>query len=283
MYGEFLPNFFVFLTFLKGTFMKRTIRFSILEMMVVIAIILILMGMIMPVLELVRDNAKKTKAKVSARSIGLTLVTYAEDDVKTFKMPYPLPKGEEKAWGNSKKVWSTSVAEMLFEQKYMKKGEESQLISAGRNGSNYTPMKLDDNTVSKNRFWNSGTELDFQIYCEKSLTSNAGGKIILVATYDNDDIRDCQFKGSGWVVFYADKTTDFIKRAKSRDFDPDASTPIVSVNEIEGKISGTGIVLRKDIAAADGGPGTFGSNLGGGSTELMGKRDSDAVYKALVR
>lgn len=239
--------------------------------------------MVMPVLNLVKEKANKAKTTAAAKSIGLTMIAYAEDDTRAFKMPYPLPRGKEKAWGNSKSCWSTSVAEMLFEQKYFKKGEEAQLKSAGAGAGKFAPMKLNDGTKNKDRFWNVGTELDFHIYCEKSLTSNASGKFILVATYDNEDIRDCQFGGSGWIVFFADKTTEFVKRAKSKDFDIEAATPITSVNTVEGTISGTGIVLRKDIPAADGGPGTFGSNLGGGSTELMGKRDTDAVYKALIR
>ncbi len=263
--------------------MKRKVPFSILEMMVVIAIILILIAIVMPILELVRINAQKTRTIASVRSIGLIMVSYAEDDIKSNKMPYPLPKGKEKVWGNSKDCWSTSVAELLFSQKYMQLGTEGQLKSGGLTGEKYVPMLLNDETKFKNKFWKPQTELDYHLYCDKDLTSNVSGKFVLVATYDNDDIRNCQFSGKGWVVFFADKSVEFVKRAKLSEYDIDADTPIVSVNKVEGEISVTGSVLRKDIPAAQGGPGVFGDNLGGGSAELMGRRDSDPIYKELAQ
>ena len=237
-------------------------------------------------------KAPKTSKRIygmsTIKSIGLIMVAYAEDDVKDFKMPYPLPNGYEKVWGNSKDCWSTSVIEMLFKQKYMRKGEESQLISSGATGTNYVSMSLNNDATpaadGNNKFWVKDTKLDFHLYCDKDLTSNATGKLVLVATYDNDDIRDCQFEGDGWVVFYADKTTEYIKRSTIHQFDTTSKTkPIVSVNDVEGSITRKGIILRKDIPISDGGPGNFGHMLGGGSTELMGKRDTDAIYKALVR
>jgi type II secretory pathway pseudopilin PulG len=181
--------------------MKKMFRFSILEMMVVIAIILILISIVMPILNVVQAKAKKTKTFAAVKSIGLIMISYAEDDTRSNKMPYPLPRGQEKAWGNSKACWSTSVAELLFSLKYMRLGEEGQLKSAGTTGSAYVPMTLNDATVNKNKFWAPQSTLDYHLYCEKTLTSNVSGKLILVATYDNDDIRQCQFEGAGWVVF----------------------------------------------------------------------------------
>lgn len=260
--------------------MKKMFRFSILEMMVVIAIILILISIVMPILNVVQAKAKRTKTFAAVKSIGLIMISYAEDDTRANKMPYPLPRGEEKAWGNSKACWSTSVAELLFSLKYMRLGEEGQLRSAGITGSEYEPMTLDDNTINKNKFWGKDTNLDYHLYCEKTLTSNVSGKLILVATYDNDDFRQCQFEGAGWVVFFADKTTEFVSRANARDYDPDATPPVISLDETDKKLPAAS-EFRDKIDAAKGGPGTFGK--GGGSTEIMGKRDSDAVYKALIR
>lgn len=260
-------------------------RFSILEMMVVIAIILILISIVMPILNVVQAKAKRTKTFAAVKSIGLIMISYAEDDTRANKMPYPLPRGAEKAWGNSKQCWSTSVAELLFSLKFMRLGEEGQLKSAGTTGAGYVPMTLDDNTINKNKFWAPQTTLDYHLYCEKTLTSNVSGKMILVATYDNDDIKQCQFEGAGWVVFFADKTTEFVTRAKSRDYDTDAIYPAagtqVSVIEGSGLTLPTGAILRASIPAGEGGPGTFG--FGGGSTEIMGKRDTDGVYKTLIR
>lgn len=266
--------------------MKKKLRFSILEMMVVIVIILILMGMIMPILAKVRDKAKKTKSMAAAKSIGLLMIMYGEDDSKNNKMPYPLQKGTDlKAWGNSKECWSTSVAELMFKTRYMKKGEEGQLKSAGLTGADYEPMKLEDDKTksSDHAYWNPETTLDYHLYCDKNLTSNVSGKFVLVISYDNDDIRNCQFNGDGWVAFFADNSTDFIQRAKYKEYKLEEDPPVISVDAVEGAITGTGVILRKDIAADKGGPGTFGANKGGGSTELIGKRDSDEVYKKLVK
>lgn len=259
--------------------MKKMFRFSILEMMVVIAIILILISIVMPILNVVQAKAKRTKTFAAVKSIGLIMISYAEDDTRANKMPYPLPRGSEKPWGNSKACWSTTVAELLFSLKYMRLGEEGQLKSAGTTGSAYEPMTLDDNTINKNKFWGPQTTLDYHLYCEKTLTSNVSGKFILVATYDNDDIRQCQFEGAGWVVFYADKTTEFVSRANFRDYDPDAATPIVSLDAVDTVISLTAPATWRKAMAPD--VGAWGK--GGGSTEIMGRKDTDEQYKKLIR
>ena len=258
--------------------MKSKLPFTVLELFVVIFLILTLAMFILPGGYVVREKAEKTKVLSAAKSIGLIMIAYAEDDIKNFKMPYPLPIDKEKVWGNSRNCWSTSVVELLFKQKYMKKGDEAQLLSAGNKGKTKS-MHLNDSTANENLFWSENTALDFQVFCDKDLTSNVSGKMVLVATYDNENIEDCQFEGSGWVIFYADKTTEFVKRAKTKEF----NSTNTSVNKIEGSITGKDIILRKNIPESEGGPGTFGNMLGGGSTELMGKKDTDAVYKALVR
>jgi hypothetical protein len=263
--------------------LKNKLPFSLLETFTVAFIVLTLAIIIMTFMKKAPDNSKKRNAMASAMSIGLIMTAYAEDDIKDFKMPYPLPNGYEKVWGNSKDCWSTSVIEMLFKQKYMRKGDERELLSKGNRGKTKS-MYLNDATSFKNEFWEKNTALDFQVYCDKDLTSNATGKLVLVATYDNDDIRDCQFEGDGWVVFYADKSVEYVKRSTIYQYGTTSKmTTVVSVNDVEGSITGKGIVLRKDIPVSEGGPGNFGRMLGGGSTELMGKRDTDAIYKALVR
>lgn len=260
--------------------MKSRTAFTLLELCICLLLGLILLSMFYIVFRRTDTGHKGVKSQNAARSIGLTLVAYAEDDIRNFKMPYPLPYGKEKVWGNSKDCWTTSIVEMLLRQKYFRKGDEAQFFSTREHLSpQYKPMVLSDNTEYKNTYWNKNCEIDFQIYCDKELTSNVSGKMVLVATYDNENIKDCQFQGKGWIVFYADKTTEFIKRKKLDEYVP----PISSVNYVEGTNLDKSIILRKNIPVSEGGPGAFGNYFGGGSTELMGKRDSDAIYKALVK
>jgi hypothetical protein len=269
--------------FFENANMKSQSKLTIIELVIGICILLVIASMFMPFLQISTDCSVRNKDKATIKSIGLIMVAYAEDDIRSFKMPYPLPKGKEKVWGNSKDCWSTSIAEMLFRQKYMRKGEESQLQCRGLQGKNYIPMFLDDNTIDQDKYWAKQTPLDFQIFCDKDLTSNVSGKLILVATYDNDDIRNCQNGGTGWIVFYADKTVEFIKRKNFKGIENENKQfPNYSINAIEGAINGKDIVLRKDIPESEGGPGNFGHMLGGGSTELMGKSDTSAIYKQLV-
>lgn len=263
--------------------MTKRFPFSILELFVVVFIVFVSSNLARPILDIVKDRSNKTKTMALAKNLGLIMISYAEDDIRANKMPYPLQKGKEKVWGNSKACWSTSVAEQLLSQKYLRNGEENQLKSAGITSSNYQSMILDDNTLEKNKFWNNKSPLDFHLYCDKNFTSNYSGKFVVIATYDNEDIRNCQFNGSGWVIFFADKTTEFVIRAKLQEYKMEETIPVVSVNTVEGSMVGAGIILRKDIKDIDGGPGTFGNKLGGGSTELMGKRDSDAIYQALTK
>lgn len=259
--------------------MRNRISFSLFDLFSSLFLFSIILGLILPFWSITINAHSKATTKSAAKSIGLTMITYAESDIKNFKMPYPLPQGKEKVWGNSKYCWSTSVAEMLFKQKYFKKGEEAQLKSAGVvDSAQYKAMMLNDFTIHKDTYWSKGTELDFHLYCEKGLTSKVEGKLVLVATYDNESIKDCQFQGKGWYVFFADKTAEFIKRKKLDEY----VDPIVSVNYIEGTKLDKSIQIRKRIPISEGGPGTFGNGFGGGSTELMGKKETDAVFKALV-
>lgn len=258
--------------------MRNRISFSLFDLFGSFFLFSMILGLILPFWSLTLNATSRVKGSAAAKSIGLTMIAYAEDDIRNYKMPYPLPPGKEKVWGNSKDCWSTSVAEMLFQQKYFKKGEEAQLKSGGVDSSQYKAMKLNDFTVHKDTYWNKGTELDFHLYCDKNLTSNVGGKLVIVATYDNENIKNCQFQGKGWYVFFADKTAEFIKRKKLDEY----VDPIVSVNYIECTKLDKSIPIRKRIPVSEGGPGTFGNGFGGGSTELMGKTDTDAVFKALV-
>lgn len=207
------------------------------------------------------------------------MTSYAEDDIKNYKMPYPLPQGKEKVWGNSKECWSTSVVELLFQNKYCLKGEEHQFLNLIKDKpAQYKSMILNDNTIHKNTYWNKGAKLDFHLFCDKDLTSKAKENIILVATYDNENINDCQFNGEGWAVFFTNKTTEFIKRKRRNEY----VAPISSVNYIEGTKLGKSFEIRKRIPISKGGPGTFGMGFGGDSTELMGKKATDVAYIELV-
>ena len=235
--------------------MKTKINFTFLELIIVLIIILTLLAIVVPFLDISQKYSFGANEMHHSKDIGFVMFAYAENDIKQFKMPYPLAKGKEKVWGNSSACWSTSVAELLFTKKYFKKSEKNILKSTSAFGAFYKSMNLSDDTIYQNSYWDKNTELDFHIYCDKDLTSNINGKMVLVATYDNDDIRDCQFRGQRWVVFYSDKTTSFIKRKKFKD----VSDSIKSINAIEGSIAGPGIILRKNIPESEGGPGTFGN------------------------
>lgn len=256
-------------------------NFGLIEVIVFLFCVLFLLSMFANVFNRGCTANAITRSSSSIRSIGLTMICYAEDDLRNYKMPYPLPKGKEEIWGSSKNCWSTTVVELLASQKYFRNGNEFQYKAIDKS-DHYISMKLNDNSIHRNIYWPPQTSLDMQIYCDSKLTSNETRKMILVASYDNDDIRNCLHDGKGWVVFYADKSSEFIKRRSLKKYSFNSNDPTkISVDLVEGNINESKVKSRKFIPGNEGGPGTFG--LGGGSTELMGKTPDDEIYKRLVK
>jgi prepilin-type N-terminal cleavage/methylation domain-containing protein/prepilin-type processing-associated H-X9-DG protein len=60
--------------------MKRKSGFTLIELLVVIAIIAVLMGILMPALRAVRDQAKRTHCVTNCRTLSMGWLMYAEDN-----------------------------------------------------------------------------------------------------------------------------------------------------------------------------------------------------------
>jgi len=59
--------------------MNKQKGFTLIELLVVIAIIALLMGILMPSMNMAREHAKRTKCSANLKSIGVGLVLYADD------------------------------------------------------------------------------------------------------------------------------------------------------------------------------------------------------------
>ena len=60
--------------------MKKSFGFTLIELLVVIAIIALLLGILMPALQKVKESAKETICKSHLRSVGVAVILYLQDN-----------------------------------------------------------------------------------------------------------------------------------------------------------------------------------------------------------
>lgn len=90
--------------------MKRK-GFTLVELMIVIAIIALLMGILMPALAKVRQMAQRLVCGTNLRAISTAMITYAADNDDKF----PRAGGANSTWGSNPLIsWSTKFEEDAF-------------------------------------------------------------------------------------------------------------------------------------------------------------------------
>jgi len=77
---------------------KRGKAFTLIELLVVIAIIAVLMGILMPTLRSVREQARRQSCGSQVRQHVLAFNMYADEN--STKLPLPKPR-----YGNNRKFW----------------------------------------------------------------------------------------------------------------------------------------------------------------------------------
>jgi prepilin-type N-terminal cleavage/methylation domain-containing protein len=88
--------------------MRKAFGFTLVELLVVIAIIAILMGLLLPAVQAVRESARSSKCASNLRQVGLAVMAYA--DVHQGK--FPRTDHDKNAHGESKS-WLFTVAPFL--------------------------------------------------------------------------------------------------------------------------------------------------------------------------
>lgn len=263
--------------------MKKQFPISFIEVLVILLIVLFYISVVFSGHNHIRDRADRTKTLAAAKFLGLAMQQYAEDDIATNKMPYPIFDGKETLpWGD-KNCTTRNVAELLCRAKYIRLQDMIAFKSAGITSKGYLPIMLkDDKKAKTEQFWPANSTCDFQLYCEPNLTNKKKERKVLVATFDGQsgEYKDAQFNGTGWVLFYANQTTEFVKRLNIKQFDMNKKSDPIYIKDAIAVTNNGGTLLSKIVSDAG---GNMGSMLGGGSSELMGKTDLDKTYQALVR
>jgi len=77
---------------MNNTHAHRRIGFTLIEMLITIAIIAVLIGILLPVLTLVRQKATKTACMSNLRQIGLSLEMYADANGRAYPVARYMPE-----------------------------------------------------------------------------------------------------------------------------------------------------------------------------------------------
>ena len=215
----------------------------------------------------------------------MAMESYSSSDIRFRRMPYPIPKGSVDKlpnWGESRDCWSPEIIKLLFKTGYLLKGEEENLVSGFKYGWNGKPMLLSEDIEAKGNVgkmrWKTNSELHFHIYCAPNLTDAVSGNMIIGITYDQPNINDCLFDGEGWSIIRLDGSGGFKKRKfyGQYDFNNKGNSLLDTIAKTKGLKEMQSLDPKATLRKV------FGVNGNGGSTEIIGRRSSSAIYNSFV-
>lgn len=80
--------------------MHKKCGFTLIELLVVVAVIAILVALLFPVFQKVRENARRATCMSNQRQLGMAIMQYIADTDEQFPWSYSLDSGQEISWPN---------------------------------------------------------------------------------------------------------------------------------------------------------------------------------------
>lgn len=132
--------------FLTGPFRKTPSNgagFTIVELLTVLAIIAMLVGLLVPALNLVRNIAKETKQKAQLTTIGLALTAFRNDDGDYPRSDWPVPPASPGDYCGAQKLAEALLGWDLLGF-HPKSAWRADGLDAGGGPMTYDPLKTRD-------------------------------------------------------------------------------------------------------------------------------------------